>query len=314
MQLFRAWPQSLLSPCALTIGTFDGVHCGHQLLVETLKEEAAAHNLPSAALTFEDMPYKYFNPKGCPNLLTLADEKIAAFSNLDVERLIIVPFDESIATQAAPNFVRDVLIQKIGMQRLVIGPDFALGRGREGNVEALQKMGAELDFSVRVLSEKLLFADEPISSTRVRGCVEDGHMKTARQMLGRPFSIEGEVVTGQQLGRKIGVPTINFVPNARKVLPAHGVYAVRASFDDDQSTLHSAALNIGMRPTVNGTHLQLEFHVIDKEIPVAPQRVRLEIIERLRNERKFAGLDELVAQMQRDIERARTILAAETDD
>lgn len=310
MQVFSAWPEQPLSPCALTVGTFDGVHCGHQLLIETLRREASDYGLPSVALTFEDMPYKYFDPDGCPNLLTLADEKIAAFSNLGLDRLIIVPFDEAIARQAAPDFVREVLIGKLGMQRLVVGPDFALGRGREGNVSALRAMGAAMDFSVRVLEEKLLFADEPISSTRVRGCVEDGHMKTAREMLGRAFSIGGEVVTGQQLGRTIGVPTINFLPHPRKVLPANGVYAVRALFDDDQSTLHPAVLNIGLRPTVNGVDLSLEFHVIDEEIPNPPRRVRLEIIERLRDEKKFGGLDELVAQMQRDIGRARDILRA----
>lgn len=311
MQVFSVWPEQPLAPCALTIGTFDGVHCGHQLLVETLRREASENGLPSVALTFEDMPYKYFNPDGCPNLLTLSKEKIAAFSNLGLDRLLIVPFDESIARQAAADFVREVLIAKLGMQRLVVGPDFALGREREGNVAALREMGASMQFSVRVLEEKLLFADEPISSTRVRGCVEDGHMKTARAMLGRPFSIEGDVVTGRQLGRTIGVPTINFAPHARKVLPANGVYAVCAFFDSDQSTLHPAALNIGVRPTVDGIGLSLEFHVIGEEIPDPPRRVRLEIIERLRDEKKFGGLDELVAQMQLDIGRAREILSAE---
>ncbi|MDF2441703.1 MAG: riboflavin kinase / adenylyltransferase [Abditibacteriota bacterium] len=308
MQVLSAWPNQSLSPCALTIGTFDGVHRGHQLLVETLRREAGQHGLPSAAVTFEDMPYKYFDPTGCPNLLTLADEKIAAFSRLGLDRLIIVPFDHTVAQQAAPDFVCETLMKKLGMQRLVVGPDFALGRGRTGDVTALREMGAAMQFSVRVLEEKLLFANEPISSTRVRGCVENGDMRTASEMLGRPFALGGDVITGQQLGRTIGVPTINFAPHPRKVLPSKGVYAVRAAFDNDQSTLYSAALNIGLRPTVDGTRLSLEFHVLDREVSVPPQRVHLEIIERLRDEKKFAGLDELVAQMRRDIHRARDIL------
>jgi riboflavin kinase/FMN adenylyltransferase len=133
-------------------------------------------------------------------------------------------------------------------------------------------------------------------------------MKTAMELLGRPYSLSGTVVTGQQLGRKIGVPTINFVPHPRKVLPSYGVYAVNAFFEEE-STSHGAALNIGLRPTVNGKAETLEFHVIDETIPIAPQFVRLEIIERLRDEKKFNGLDELVEQMQRDIHRARDILS-----
>jgi riboflavin kinase/FMN adenylyltransferase len=307
MQVYSQWPTEPLAPCALTIGTFDGVHRGHQLLIETLRKEAAAHGLIPAVLTFEDMPYKYFNPEGCPRLLTLRDEKIAAFNHLEIDRLAIVPFTAAIAEQSAPEFVQKILINELGMQHLVIGPDFALGKGRGGNVDALRQIGKDLGFSVRVLEEKLLFAEEPISSTRVRGCVEDGHMKTATQLLGRPYQLAGEVVTGQQLGRTIGVPTINFVPHERKVLPSYGIYAVRAYFDD-QSTSHPAALNIGLRPTVGGKTLALEFHVIDEAIPVPPQTVRLDIIERLRDEKKFNGLDELVTQMKMDINRAREIL------
>jgi riboflavin kinase/FMN adenylyltransferase len=307
MQVLTQWPTTPLAPCALTIGTFDGVHRGHQLLVQALREEAAAHNLASAALTFTDMPYKYFNPAACPRLLTLAEEKIAAFAKLQIDQLAIVPFDAAIAEQSAEQFIKSILIDKLGMQRLVIGPDFALGKDRSGNAQALQQLGDKLGFTVRVLQEKLTFADEPISSTRVRGCVEDGHMKTATQLLGSPFLLAGDVVSGQQLGRTIGVPTINFQPHPRKVLPAYGIYAVRAYFDDS-TTPHPAALNIGVRPTVDGKTLALEFHVIDEDIPVPPQQVRLEIIERLRNEEKFNSLDELVTQMWRDIALAREIL------
>jgi riboflavin kinase/FMN adenylyltransferase len=172
----------------------------------------------------------------------------------------------------------------------------------------LQRIGEQYGFEVVVLDDKL--NDEgPISSTRIRECVEDGHMKTAARLLGRPFELAGEVVSGQQLGRTIGVPTINLQSHPRKVLPANGVYAARAFFDDS-STPHHSALNIGTRPTVDGRSLSIEFHVIGEEIPVPPQTARLEIVERLRDEKKFNGLDELVEQMQRDITRAYEILSA----
>jgi len=315
MKVFRRWPASQLTPCALTIGTFDGVHRGHQMLTETLKAHARERALPAMALTFDDMPYCFFRPDDCPRLLSLPDEKIAAFESLGLDRLAVVPFDKTLAEQSADEFARRILIEKLNVRLLVIGPDFALGKARGGDVETLHTLGEQLGFEVAVLDKKLLYADVPISSTRARGCVEEGHMKTASELLGRTFSIAGQVVSGQQLGRTIGVPTINLQLHPRKVLPANGVYACRAWLGDEsaaQSTLmptfHRAALNIGQRPTVNGTSLSVEFHVIDEEIPVAPTHARLEIVERLRDEKKFDGLDELVSQMRLDIERAREIL------
>jgi riboflavin kinase/FMN adenylyltransferase len=299
--------EPLTRDCALTVGTFDGVHRGHAFLLERLKQEAAQHNLQTAVLTFADMPYCYFRPDECSRLLTLPQEKVAAFAPQGIDQLLIVPFKKAIAEQPADEFVRRVLIEKLRLKLLVAGPDFALGKGREGDVNALQRMGEQCDFEVVVLDDKL--NDEgPISSTRIRECVEDGHMKTAARLLGRPFELAGEVVTGQQLGRTIGVPTINLRAHLRKVLPANGVYAAHAFFDDS-STPHRAALNIGTRPTVNGQNLSIEFHVIGEEIPTPPQTARLEIVERLRDEKKFNGLDELVEQMQRDIARAGDILS-----
>jgi riboflavin kinase / FMN adenylyltransferase len=299
-------PQPLNGDCAITVGTFDGVHRGHAILLQRLKAEAKKRGLTTRVLTFQDMPYCYFNPDGCARLLTLPQDKAAALSSHHIDDALIVPFDESIAQQSAAEFVMRVLMQKLRMKLLVAGPDFALGRGREGDVNALRAMGEKFGFEVVILDEKL--DDEgPISSTRIRECVEDGHMKTAARLLGRPFMLRGEVIAGQQLGRKIGVPTINLQIHPRKVLPANGVYAAYALFDDNVST-HKAALNIGTRPTVDGQTLSVEFHVIGENIETPPQRVRLKIIERLRDEKKFNSLDELVSQMQKDITRAAQLL------
>ncbi len=307
MQVFETLPTTpTRTPRALTIGTFDGVHRGHAALVQTLRDEAAKRDLPAAVLTFQDMPYCFFKPDECARLLTLPAEKIAAFSPLKIDDLWIVPFDKAIAQQSAEEFALRVLDELLNVKLLVVGPDFALGRGRVGDISMLQKLGEMHDFEVVVLRDKLE-DDGAISSTRVRECVEDGHMRTAARLLGRTFELSGEVVTGQQIGRTIGVPTINLHIHARKVLPSNGVYACWA-FLDESSTRFRAALNIGNRPTVSGQNLSVEFHVIDENIEVAPRNARLQIVERLRDERKFDGLPALVEQMQLDFARAETIL------
>lgn len=303
--------------CALTIGTFDGVHRGHALLLETLKREAAKRGLPAAALTFQDMPYCYFRPDDCPRLLTLSNEKRDAFAAFNLDALYLVPFNAQLAQQSAEEFAARVLAEKLRAKLLVLGPDFALGKNRGGDIATLRELGKTHGFEVMVL-EKKLRDDGDISSTRIRECVESGHLRTAARLLGRAFSLSGEVVSGQQLGRKIGVPTINIAPHPRKVLPENGVYAARAFFENDASTRDDAnqptaknvALNVGWRPTVGGKNLSVEFHVIGENIETPPRFVTLEIIERLRGEEKFENLDALVSQMQRDIARAVEILRA----
>jgi riboflavin kinase/FMN adenylyltransferase len=199
MRVLEQLPTAPLeTPCALTIGTFDGVHRGHASLIEKLKSEAAHRQLPTAVLTFSDMPYCYFKPEECSRLLTLPQEKIAAFEPLNIDNLLIVPFSRAIAEQSADEFVQQVLIKKLRVKLLVVGPDFALGKGRTGNIEALRALGGVQGFEVVVLTEKL--EDEgAISSTRVRECVEHGDVVTANRLLGRPFELSGEVVSGQQI-------------------------------------------------------------------------------------------------------------------
>jgi riboflavin kinase/FMN adenylyltransferase len=308
MEVLHALPLApLAQDCALTVGTFDGVHRGHQALVERLRSEAARRNLQTAVLTFTDMPYCYFRPDDCPCLLTLPDEKIAAFERLGIDRLFIIPFNKQLAEQAAPDFVQHILIERLRMKLLLTGPDFALGKGRAGDVHALREMGNDYGFEMAVLDDKLTEASTAISSTRTRECIESGDVTSATRLLGHPFSLSGTVIGGRQLGRTIGVPTINIKPHPRKVVPATGIYAARAFFDDG-STSHPAALSIGTNPTVGGSTLSIEFHVIGEDIAEPPQRARLEIVERLRDEWKFDGVKSLVEQMQRDITQAREIL------
>lgn len=309
MQVHRVLPEErILESCALTVGTFDGVHRGHQTLIARLKSEAEARGLPCAALTFVDMPYCLFRPDDCPQLLTLAEEKIEAFAHTPLDHLFIVPFTREIANQGARQFM-EFWVQKIGLKLFVGGPDFALGKGREGDIAALRVLGQELGFETLALDGKLIEGDTPISSTRSRRIIESGQVERAERFLGRPYRLAAKVVEGDRIGRTIGVPTINILPHERKCLPQNGVYAVRATFEGELQS-RPAVLNMGMRPTVGGLKKQIEFHVLDADIPVPPKNVELEFVARLRDEKKFDGLDALVAQIKADMEEGRKVLAA----
>lgn len=305
MQVYRALPtEKILDDCALTIGTFDGVHRGHQLLIDNLKTEANQRGLQTVALTFDDMPICLLRPDVCPALLTLTDEKIAAFGKTPLDHLFIVPFTRAIASQGARQWMQN-WVNNIGLKLFVGGPDFALGRNREGTIGQLREIGMETGFEALSLQGKLIEGDAPISSTRSRNLIERGEVERAPAFLGHFYRMSARVVQGQSLGRVLGFPTINVKPDSRKCLPLDGVYAVRA-FWGDQS--FSAALNSGMRPTVNGLHHQIEFHVINQDILVAPSHVEIEFIARLRGETKFDGLQALQKQLAIDVQQAQAIL------
>lgn len=305
MQVHRVLPtRKILDNCALTIGTFDGVHRGHQALIGRLKNEADARGLQTAALTFDDMPICLLRPEVCPLLLTLAEEKIAAFAQTPLDHLFIVPFTRAIAGQGAREWMQN-WVDNIGLKLFVGGPDFALGRNREGTIEQLALLGKEMNFAAISLNEKLLEGGFPISSTRCRQIIERGEVERSPSFLGRRYRLSGRVVPGQQLGRTIGFPTINIEPNPRKCLPSHGVYAVRALWNGQT---FPAALNLGMRPTVNGLNRQIEFHVLQQTIDNAPTQVEIEFVARIRDEKKFPDLDALKMQLESDMGKIQEIL------
>lgn len=305
MQIHRVLPtEKILNNCALTIGTFDGVHRGHQLLIKSLKTEADQRGLQTVALTFDDMPICLLRPEVCPALLTLPDEKIAAFGKTPLDHLFIVPFTKSIASQDAYKWMKS-WVDNIGLKLFVGGPDFALGRNREGTIAQLGKIGDSLGFEAKSLGSKLVENGNPISSTRSRNLIERGEVERAPAFLGHYYRMSGVVVQGQQLGRKIGFPTINIQPAVRKCLPRNGVYAVRASWNNQT---FPAALNSGMRPTVNGLHHQIEFHVLNHFIESPPLEVEIEFVARLRDEAKFDNLQALQHQLAVDIQEAYEFL------
>ena len=305
MKVYRSLPtQQILENCALTIGTFDGVHRGHQLLIDRLKVEAGRRALQTVALTFDDMPICLLSPDICPALLTLPGEKIAAFARTPLDHLFVVPFTRAIASQGAREWMQS-WVDNIGLKLFVGGPDFALGRNREGTIGQLEAIGKALGFEALALQGKLIEGETPISSTRSRRIIENGEVERAPAFLGCFYEMSGTVVSGQQLGRTLGFPTINVRPNGRKCVPADGVYAVWASWEN---RTFAAALNSGMRPTVNGLRHQIEFHVIDHNVEVAPAEVKIEFVSRLRDEKKFDSIRLLQNQLATDVQHTRKIL------
>jgi len=299
----------VLSPTALAVGTFDGVHQGHLELIKALCETAAEKNLQSAVLTFVDMPLCYFFPNKCPRLLTLAEEKIARFAATGIDHLWIVPFDQTVASQEYDVFVKSTLVEKLRMKLLMAGPDFALGKGRRGDLPALQELGKSLEYEVKVLSQKYFYKDAPVSSTRTRAALEEGRLQDTNAMLGRNFRFSGEVISGRGWGKRLGMPTINIAFPARKVLPAPGVYAARARLDDAIEWLPTA-LSIGDNSSVGGNEISVEFHIIGKSI-LPPQTAEVEMVSWYRAQQHFENLDLLAAKMQRDVEEIAQILTAE---
>lgn len=292
---------------AITIGTCDGVHRGHRFLLQQLNQEATRRGLAPTLITFHDLPYCYFFPERCPQLLTLPEEKAALLADSGLAHLFLVPFEAGIAQQTASQFL-EFLVRTLGLRLLLVGADFALGKDRQGTGPVLQQLGRDLGVEVLILRERILDEGQPVSSTRAREAVEQGECALAERLLGYPYQFTGRVVSGQQLGRRLHMPTINLELPARKVPPANGIYAARARLGADDQW-RPVALNAGQRPTVGGLGYAIEFYVIDEAIPEPPSQATVQLVAHLRDEVKFPDLDSLVAQMWRDVAQAREILS-----
>jgi riboflavin kinase / FMN adenylyltransferase len=290
-----------------TVGTFDGVHRGHQAVVRRVVERAAAAGLRSLVVTFEPHPSEVVRPDRVPPLLTLPDERLEVLAQLGVNYCVVLPFTPELAQYDAEAFVRLVLMPRFGMRELLVGFDNGFGRDRAGSVEVLQRLGGEIGFPVEVV-EPVTFADGTrISSTAVRQAVAAGELERASEGLGRAYGVSGTVVRGEQRGRTIGYPTLNLgAPSTRKLLPPSGVYAVRAQ---TPLGVFGGMLNLGPRPTFGDEAVSLEAHLFDAAGDYYGTRVRLDFVSRLRDVRRFGGPDELREQLRRDDEAARRVLA-----
>ena len=285
-------PDAESRPRHVAIGTFDGVHLGHQAVIEGA----------DTVLTFDPHPLEVIHPAALPKLIMPFNVKRDVIEGLGVRELVVIPFDREFASRSAEDFVERVLIEKLGATRVSVGENFRFGAKARGDAEML---ASRPEFETRVVP--LVEVDgETVSSTRIRALIAAGDMTGARHCLGAPFMVEGEVVTGDQRGRELGFPTANIVPDDSFAYPGHGVFA---AFADGVP----AAVNVGVRPTFDsGRGVLIETYLIDREEDLYGHTLRVAFVERLRGEKRFPGVEELIAQMRIDVEEARRVCASFT--
>jgi riboflavin kinase/FMN adenylyltransferase len=295
----------------LAIGNFDGVHLGHQTVIAEARARARAAGTGFAVLTFEPHPRSVFQPGTAPFRLTPLRDKARGLAELGVERLIAHRFDIAFAQKSAEDFVREILVEGLGVRHVVVGYDFVFGNRRRGTPAVLRVLGESAGFGVSVVDPVTSATGAVYASTAIREHLSAGRPREAAALLGRPWEIGGRVMVGDRLGRTIGFPTAN-VALGNYLRPAAGVYAVRVGLDEGGTTRwHAGAANLGWRPTVGGRDLRLEAHILDFAGDLYGRRIRVAFIDYLRGERRFAGLDELKAQIAADCEAARRVLGSD---
>ena len=290
--------------CVATIGTFDGVHRGHQHVLEALRRRADELALPATVITFEPTPREYFQGADAPARLTRLREKVQALARYGVDRVVCLRFDAKLSSISARSFEEDLLATRLGVRHMVVGHDFRYARRREGTIETLRTAGARLGFAVEEVPPFEIDGVR-VSSSLIRTALEQGDLATATRMLGRPYRISGRVQMGQRLGRKLGYPTAN-LPLHRKVIPLWGIFAVRVGGAGLES--HPAVANLGTRPTLDGTVPLLEVHLFDYSGELYGRTLDVDFVARLRDEVRFESLEALIEQMHRDAAEARARL------
>ncbi len=305
MQIHRGLPDLGATPgCELCIGNFDGVHRGHLALIGRAVAAARARGRWAGVLTFDPHPMRVLRPDASFLALTTLEERLALLKAAGVDAVIIYPFTAQTAQMGATDFMRE-LAARLGLRRLWVGPDFALGRRREGDVPMLRRLGSELGFEVATL-EPIVVDGVEVRSGAIRAALTEGRVDQAARLLGRPYVLTGVVVSGSGRGRTIGLPTVNLPLPAERVIPANGVYAAWCWVEGQRLP---AATNVGVRPTFDGRTASIEAHLLGFEGDLYGVTLRLEFVLRLRPERRFADVDALIAQVRRDVANTRRALA-----
>lgn len=292
----------------ITIGNFDGVHIGHQALFHTVIEKAEAIGGVSVAITFEPHPMRVLTTNAHPPLITLREQKRELIGRVGMDMLICIPFTREFAAISAGDFVKDLLVERLNMKAIVVGRDYSFGSRRQGDLAMLQRMAKDLGFEVLVVDwiQPVNGKSQRISSTRIRELVMDGDMQKARKMLGRYYQIRGHVATGRNRGgRLLGFPTAN-INLQDELCPKQGIYAV--TIEHGGEVLKGVA-NIGYSPTFDDHVFTIEVHILDFKKNIYGDPIRVNFIERLRDEIKFDGIEALSAQIKKDIIRARDVLS-----
>jgi len=294
--------------CVATIGNFDGVHLGHQAVLGQLAEKGAVMGLPTTVITFEPQPQEYFSHGEIPPRLTRFREKLQALRRFSVDRVLCLAFNRRLAEMEPEAFIREVLVDGLGLRYLVVGDDFRFGKGRRGDFAMLQQAGREHGFEVAHMHTFSLDGGR-VCSTRIREALQAGNLSLAAQMLGRPYRMSGRVAHGNRLGRTIGFPTANIFLH-RKKTPVDGVFAVEM-FGIEGEPVQGVA-NVGTRPTVDGTRSLLEVHLFDFSAEIYGRHVHVDFLHRIREERRFDSFDALKEQILLDAGQARAFFASRT--
>lgn len=291
-------------PAVATIGNFDGVHLGHREIFRRVVRRSQELSARSSVVTFEPHPLKVLTPRRAPRLLNTYDEKERLIAASCIEQLVILPFDNAMASMPAAQFVEQVLVRGLQVCHLIIGYDYAFGRGREGDADFLRQAGERYGFGVEVL-EPVVANGQVFSSTLIRRRLADGDVAGVTALLGRHFTLEGEVISGARRGARLGFPTANLLTE-KEVLPRPGVYAVKVRYCDQ---FFDGVMNIGFNPTFGLERISLEVHLLDFARQIYGERLRVYFIERLRDEMIFSSGEVLAQQINDDVARAREVLA-----
>ncbi len=289
----------------ITVGTFDGIHLAHKKIISTLVDIAKQKNRQSIVFTFKNHPRSFFSDF-MPRLLTTNEQKAEILDKLNVDLLFLQTFDKNFASLSAENFIKDILIDKLNMETLIIGDDHRLGRGREGSYEHLLQLGEKYFFDV-IRINSVYIDNQRVSSTNIRKFIIDGELTKANKMLGYNYFFDGIVEKGKKIGSKLGFPTANIRLNPDKLLPAIGVYAVFCIIDGKK---FPAMANIGFRPTVAySKKITLEVHIINFFDDIYGKFLRIEFVEKIRDEMKFDSRNELITQLKKDKQKVSAILS-----
>ena len=281
----------------LTIGTFDGVHIGHNKILTKLVEESKKNNLSSLIMTFFPHPRMVLQKSQEIKMIDTIDEKIHLFEKTGVDNLIIQPFDKNFSKIRAKEFVEEILVKKLKIKHIIIGYDHRFGKDREASVDDLKKFGLNYMFTVEEIAAQEIHSIA-ISSTKIRNAILKGEIKKCNEYLGRNFMLTGEVVHGDGLGKKINFPTANIeIPETYKIIPKNGVYLVKAIIN---SEIYFGMMNIGVRPTIGGKNKSLEIHFFNFKDNIYNKTISVEIICKIRDEEEFSSIDELKIQLKKD--------------
>lgn len=291
----------------LTVGTFDGVHAGHRVLINTVLQKAKEYNSRSVIVTFDPHPRDIINPGSAGiKLLSTLPERRELLGDMGIDEMVVIPFDRDFSLLTSQEFVKDIIWEKIGVKSFVIGYDHQFGKDREGSIDTVRELGKKLGFDAHVVSRQEV-GQKTVSSTTIRNALQkEGDVKLAATFLERFYILNGTVIHGDKRGKQLGYPTANIQPdNPKKITPKKGVYAVWVRVDGDY---HPAMMNIGNRPTFEGDQLTLEVHIFSFNSEIYGKEIQIQFVDHIRDEQSFDGIEELKKQLKNDETTARDIL------